>query len=216
MRLLVVSIAVVSLLGCQSKQRNNTSEAQLTAAIDRAMADARLALSEHGETDAAMKKIQAALARLATVPGLRERAKLGPLHGAATMAAGKLASDGEDKISLFVGRLAANTTTPVHDHLTWGVLHVLEGRDVYVPWQRIDSAGDPHRAELRRMEPLTLEPGQSTYWLGPPRDIHSQQTGPNDVWELIVTGKNVLGEGVTLHRHYFDPDSGRVTGSADR
>jgi predicted metal-dependent enzyme (double-stranded beta helix superfamily) len=132
------------------------------------------------------------------------------------MAAGKLASDGEDRMSLYVGRLAANTSTPVHDHLTWGVLHVLEGRDVYVPWQRLDPAGDPHRAELRRMEPLTLGPGQSTYWLGPPQDIHSQQTGPSDVWELIMTGKNVLGDIVIRHRHYFDPDSGRVTGSADR
>jgi hypothetical protein len=104
----------------------------------------------------------------------------------------------------------------VHDHLTWGVLHVLEGRDVYVPWQRIDAASDPHRAELRRLEPLTLEAGQSTHWLGPPRDIHSQQTGPSDVWELIMTGKNVLGDGVIRHRHYFDPDSGRVTGSPSR
>jgi predicted metal-dependent enzyme (double-stranded beta helix superfamily) len=216
MKWLIVSIAIASLLSCQSKQGGQKSDAELTAAIDRAMADARLALSEHGETDAAMKKIQAALARLATVPGLRERAKLGPLHGATTMTAGKLASDGEDKISLFVGRLAANTTTPVHDHLTWGVLHVLEGRDVYVPWQRVDAANDPHRAELRRMEPLILVSGHSTYWLGPPRDIHSQQTGPNDVWELIMTGKNVLGDGVIRHRHYFDPDSGRVTGSADR
>jgi hypothetical protein len=33
---------------------------------------------------------------------------------------------------------------------------------------------------------------------------------------LIMTGRNVLGDGVTRHRHYFDPDSGRITGSADR
>jgi hypothetical protein len=207
----VILFAVASLLACQSKQHDR--EAELTSAIDGAMSDARLILKEHGETEAAMKKIQVTLARLATVPGLRERARLGALHGSTTMAAGKLASDGDDRPSLFIGHFAANTTTPVHDHLTWGVLHVLEGRDVYVPWQRIDAASDPHRAELRRLEPLTLEAGQSTYWLGPPRDIHSQQTGPSDVWELIMTGKNVLGDGVVRHRHYFDPDSGRVSGT---
>ena len=216
MKSLVVFVVLVSLVSCQSKQPNREPGAELTAAIETAMAETREILKENGETEVAMKKIQAVLARLATVPGLKERAKLGTLHGAKTMAAGKLASDGEDRISLLIARFAPNTTTPVHDHLTWGVLHVLEGRDIYIPWQRIDAASDPHRAELRRMQPLTLEPGQSTYWLGPPHDIHSQETGPSDVWEMVIAGRNVLGEGVTRHRHYFDPDSGRVTGSADR
>jgi 3-mercaptopropionate dioxygenase len=212
----IVLLAMATLCGCQSKQADQRSEGELTTAIETAMADARLALQEHGESEAAMEKIRVTLARLANAPGLRERAKLRPLHGATTMTAGKLASDGDDLLSLFVGHFAAHTTTPVHDHLTWGVLHVLEGRDVYVPWQRIGPASDPHRAELRRLEPLALERGQSTYWLGPPRDIHSQQTGSSDVWELIMTGKNVLGDGVIRHRHYFDPDSGRVTGSPNR
>ena len=216
MKIIAILCAMTALCGCQSKRPDHDPAARLTAAIETAMTDSRLALKELAESDAAMKRIQTTLSRLATVPGLRERAQLHHLHGSTGMAAGKLASDGDDQISLFVVHFAANTTTPVHDHLTWGVLHVLEGHDVYVPWQRIDAATEPHRAELRQLVPLTLEPGQSTYWLGPPHDIHSQQTGRSDVWELVMTGKNVQGEGVTRHRHYFDPDSGEVSGSAAR
>jgi predicted metal-dependent enzyme (double-stranded beta helix superfamily) len=188
----------------------------LDAALAQTMADSRQAIREHGATDAGLTKIRAALAGLSRVPGLREKAALGELHGSAKTRVGKLASDGDDAISLFIGHFAANTTTPVHDHLTWGVLHVLEGRDVYVPWRRRDAGNDPHRAELDRQPPLTLEPGQSTYWLGPPDDIHSQETKESDVWELVMTGRDVTAEGVTRHRHYFDPRTGKVTGSAPR
>jgi hypothetical protein len=215
-----VALASLScaLVACQPKERDQPPEirAGREAAIDGAMVDGRRAMKEHGPTEAGMREIQRALARLAALPGIEDRARLGKLHGSATMQAGMLASDGDDQISIYVVHFAANTKTPVHDHLTWGVLHVLEGRDVYVPWQRLDAAGDPHRAELRRKDALVLHPGQSVYWLPPPHDIHSQETGERDVWELVMTGKNVLAEGVTRHRHYYDAETGRITGSAER
>ena len=182
----------------------------LQVAIDETMDEARRAVDRFGETDEAMTRIQEALAKLARKPGLKERADLTEIHVTPSTASAALASEGDDGITLFVGRSAANTSTPVHDHLTWGVIHVLEGRERYIQWERMDDGTAPGTAELRVRYEKTLEPGQSAYWLAPPNDIHSQESLDSMVWRLTLTGKNLMAEGVTDHRHYFDPETGRV------
>jgi predicted metal-dependent enzyme (double-stranded beta helix superfamily) len=210
-RFATVAAALV-LCACASSPREGGSSHRpdsLQAAIDEAMAESRRAIDELGETPAAMARIQGALDRLARVPGLRERASMGELHRSSSMQAGILASEGEEGITLIVVRFAAGSTTPVHDHLTWGVVHVLEGRDKYVEWRRVDDGTDSARADLHSEREIVLGPGQSTYWLGPPADIHSQEALDGDVWEIVMAGKNLLGSIVQDHRHNFDVETGR-------
>lgn len=210
-----IYIALILLMfGCagppQSKSEAGSDDA-LQIAIEETMSEARSAIDQFGETDEAMTTIQAALAKLARQPGLKDRADLDELHGSSSMAAAALASEGENRITLFIVRFAANSSTPVHDHLTWGVIHVLEGRDRYIQWERLADGTAHDRAELRVKSDRILEPGQSVYWLAPPNDIHSQESLSSVVWELVLSGKNLIADGITQHRHYFDPKTGRVT-----
>ena len=102
---------------------------------------------------------------------------------------------------------APDAPTPIHDHGTWAVAHVLEGRDYYIQWERLDDRSDPERAELGVKNESVLGPGDSVYWYGPPHDIHSQQGKDGPAWELVLAGKNIM----RTTRHYFDRDTGRVT-----
>ena len=49
-----------------------------------------------------MKTVMFAAVLAAQTPGLRRRAELGTLHGSAGMRAGRLASDGDAALSLFI------------------------------------------------------------------------------------------------------------------
>ena len=176
-------------------------------AIDETMIQVRQAVDEHGVTDAAIQQIQMALSQLAQTPGLKERPDLSGLHGSATTKAVVLASEGDEGLTLILARFAPDAPTPIHDHGTWAVAHVFEGRDHYIRWERLDDGSDPERAEVRVKHEKVLGPGDSVYWYGPPHDIHSQQAKDGPAWELVLAGKNMM----RTTRHYFDRDTGRVT-----
>ena len=183
----------------------------LQVAFDETITTARRAIDKYGVTDSAMIRIQAALAQLASKPSLKDRDRFQKLHGGAGVTASMLASEGEDSISLFIARFDTGHATPVHDHLTWGVIHVLEGRDRYIQWEYRYRDGDSSRAEIRQVKEMVLEPGGSTYWLPPPHDLHSQEGKGMPVWELVLAGRNLLSRNVIDHRHYYDPKTGSVT-----
>ena len=163
------------------------------------MLEARAAIDQHGVTAESMRIIEVSLRSLAKEPGLDEFDELEALHGGSAMAAMPLATEGDGGITLFIVRFAANNSTRVHDHLAWGVIHVLHGRDKYVEWSQTSETEAVAKRET------TLERGQSIYWLSPPNDIHSQKSLDSDVWEIIVAGKNLMAPIVTDHRHYYEP-----------
>lgn len=187
------------------------SDAALASAFEATIAEASAAIQEFGVTDSAMMRIQSALARLATQPSLRNPAKLQQIHGSPKSNAAVLASRGDDGLTLFLTRFEPGHATPVHDHQTWGVVHVIEGRDHYVHWDVDYPDGDHGRADVRKATGVVLVPGASVYWFPPPHDLHSQEALDGVVWELVLAGKNFLAASVLGHRHYFDPKTGGVT-----
>jgi len=206
----VLSLAMVSPPLAAEKETVKTPDS-LLAAFDETIAAARRAIDKYGVTDSAMLEIQAALAKLASKPSLKDRDQFQKLHGGAGVTASMLASEGDDGISLAIARFDTAHATPVHDHLTWGVVYVLEGRDHYTTWERKYTDGDSSHAEIRQLNELTLERGGSTSWFPPPHDLHSQQGMGEPVWELVLTGRSLLSPNVIDHRHYFDPKTGSVT-----
>ena len=145
------------------------------------------------------------LRALGQAAGLKEHVHLRPLHQG-TAAGNVLASQGRHGITLFLARLGPEALTPVHDHGTWGIAYVFEGRDRYLRWSRQDKTGDPGRVPLRLEYERILAPGD-TEWFVPPGDIHSQQGEGGYAWELILFGKDIT----QFPRRYFDPHTGRVT-----
>jgi predicted metal-dependent enzyme (double-stranded beta helix superfamily) len=108
---------------------------------------------------------------------------------------------------LILTRFQPGRATPVHDHGSWAVAYVVDGRERYVHWQRLDDGSDPRRADVKAKYERTLGPGDAVYWFDPPHDIHSQEAVDGVAWELLLFGRNPQQR--TLQ--YFDPKTGLVT-----
>lgn len=90
------------------------------------------------------------------------------------------------------------TPTGIHDHLTWGVLTVLEGRDRYERFDRNGvggvSLGCTHY----------LAAGDVLWWNTPPDDVHRQCGLDDGALELLLLGTLPEGARVTT---FADPGS---------
>jgi hypothetical protein len=121
------------------------------------VADAVALLAKHGATDEGFRAVGARLRRLARQPGIVADEHLVALHGSA--AAATVLHEGADgTCALLLGRFPAEAPTPVHNHNTWGIACVVQGRDRYLRWERRDDGTDPTRAALS--------------WPLPPRAVH--------------------------------------------
>jgi nitrilase len=133
------------------------------------------------------------------------RAGLRTLHGSG--AASTILGEGADGSVLMLARFPSDAPTPVHNHNSWGVVCVLEGRDRYLSWRRLDDGSDPGHARVELAEERELGPLDVVWFDPPPQDIHSQQGIGGDVWELVYFGANPN----LAPRAYFEPDTGTVT-----
>src|SRR6476660_4154497 len=77
------------------------------------------------------------------------------------------AEDGS--LCLFSLVVPANASTPVHDHLAWGVVGVYRGEQDETVYRRLDDESDPTRADLEVSKRQTLKRGD-LYPLIPPTD----------------------------------------------
>lgn len=171
--------------------------------VEQFMADARATYAASGSSEAGREQLGALLQRLARVPGLIPEDGLLALHGGEATAT-VLASDGAEGLTLMLARFLAPTS--VHDHGSWGVACVIQGRDRYSTWELVDTAADPTHAEVRLKSEQDMGPGDVVSWGGPPHDLHAQQGVDGPAWELVLFGRNVT----MLPRHYYDPASGVV------
>jgi predicted metal-dependent enzyme (double-stranded beta helix superfamily) len=117
--------------------------------------------------------------------------------------------DLEGSLSLSALVLQHGATTPVHDHLAWGLVGLYVGEqeeEVYDLAHPVHA--DDHHADLKLVEKKHLTAG-SLYELIPPTgDIHRVTTTSQDLSiSLHLLGNDV---GCTL-RHRFEPETGEVT-----
>lgn len=113
-------------------------------------------------------------------------------------------------LQIYVVEFAPGMPTPVHDHVTWGLIGIAGGQQRTTRYERTDDGGDPERAELRLISEEVLDRG-AVYPLLPPEDIHRIETvGERPSYSLHVLGAD-LGR---QQRHIFDPETGRVTAVA--
>lgn len=163
-------------------------------------------LDRLGETPEARAQIEAALQELALVPGVLPEIALAKLHEAGSTAT-ILHQGPEGRGALMLLRLPAEAPTPIHNHNTWGVACVVQGRNRYWNWERLDDGADPNRAEVRLVEVIDHGPGESVAWGDPPQDLHAQQGIGEAAYEFVFFGRNPNLQ----PRAYFDPESGAVT-----
>jgi predicted metal-dependent enzyme (double-stranded beta helix superfamily) len=115
------------------------------------------------------------------------------------------AEDGS--LTLFSLVIPAGVSTPVHDHLAWGLIGVYRGEQAETIYERTDDGADPEHADLVVSKELHAKRGDF-YALIPPRDdIHYVSTvseGPSVSLHLLAN------DTACVWRHKFDPDEGTV------
>jgi len=117
------------------------------------------------------------------------------------------AEDGS--LCLFSLVIPAGASTPVHDHLAWGLIGVYRGEQEETIYERRDDGSVEGRAELEVSKGLHVREGEF-YALLPPRDdIHYVKTvsqGPSVSIHLLAN------DTACVWRHRFDPEGGTVDG----
>jgi len=116
------------------------------------------------------------------------------------------AQDGS--LCLFSLVVPVGASTPVHDHLAWGLVGIYRGRQDETVYRRLDDGHDPARADLEIAKRQELGPGEFYSLLPPTDDIHYVRTisdAPSISIHLLAN------DTACVWRHKFDPASGSVT-----
>jgi predicted metal-dependent enzyme (double-stranded beta helix superfamily) len=116
------------------------------------------------------------------------------------------AEDGS--LCLFSLVVPPGASTPVHDHLAWGLVGVYRGAQLDTTYERLDDGSRPEQAKLRVATHQTVQAGEFYVLLPPDGDIHYVKT----VSETESVSIHLLANDTAcVWRHKFDPDAGTVT-----
>lgn len=109
---------------------------------------------------------------------------------------------GDGSLSLFSLVVPPDASTPVHDHLAWGLVGLYVGKQEEEVYQRMDDGSQPGVARLLLTTRHRLEPGDFYELLPPAGDIHRVKTTSTNASVSI----HLLGcDAGCILRHTFDP-----------
>ncbi len=117
------------------------------------------------------------------------------------------ADDGS--LCLFSLVIPPAVSTPVHDHLAWGVIGVYRGRQHETIYRRLDDGRDAHHAQLTVAREQVVNTGEFYTLVPPIDDIHYVKTvsaAPSVSIHLLAN------DTACVWRHRFDPATGVVAG----
>ena len=116
------------------------------------------------------------------------------------------ATDGS--LCLFSLVVPAGASTPVHDHLAWGLVGIYRGQQDETIYRRLDDGANAGKAQLEIKQQQRLNAGEFYALLPPQDDIHYVETvsdGPSISIHLLAN------DTACVWRHKFEPDEGTVT-----
>jgi predicted metal-dependent enzyme (double-stranded beta helix superfamily) len=116
------------------------------------------------------------------------------------------AEDGS--LCLFSLVVPIGASTPVHDHLAWGLVGIYRGRQDETVYRRLDDCHDPAHADLEIAKRQELGPGEFYTLLPPTDDIHYVRT-ISDTPSISI--HLLANDTACVWRHRFDPATGTVT-----
>jgi predicted metal-dependent enzyme (double-stranded beta helix superfamily) len=97
--------------------------------------------------------------------------------------------------------------TPIHDHLSWGVLGFIDGREKETRYKRVDDGTDKERAVLQEVGVHYTEKGRTSHLVTPTRDIHKvENPGDTPSVSIHVYGCD-MGQ---QRRRRYDLETGRI------
>ncbi len=111
-------------------------------------------------------------------------------------------------LCLFSLVVPAGASTPVHDHLAWGLVGIYRGRQDETVYRRLDDGSDPGRARLEISKRHQLGRGEFYTLLPPEDDIHYVST-ISDTPSISI--HLLANDTACVWRHRFEPSTGVVT-----
>jgi len=116
------------------------------------------------------------------------------------------AEDGS--LCLFSLVVPSGSTTPVHDHLAWGLIGLYRGRQAETVYRRLDNGAIDGEARLEVTVEQDVEQGEFFALLPPDGDIHRVSTISE---EPSVSIHLLANDTACVWRHSYNPDAGTVT-----
>jgi len=116
------------------------------------------------------------------------------------------AEDGS--LCLFSLVVPPGASTPVHDHLAWGLVGVYRGEQDETVYRRLDDGSNPAQAELEIAKRQALRPGDLYALIPPTDDIHYVKTISQSA---SISIHLLANDTACVWRHKYDPASGVVT-----
>ena len=178
----------------------------------RALIDETRRLTEEISSDAErVEALRPAFAQLLSADGWLPDEYASPDHGSG-MGGGigqyalYRAEDGS--LTLFSLVIPAGASTPVHDHLAWGLIGVYRGEQEETIYTRLDDGSSEERADLAVSKELRVSQGEFYTLLPPADDIHYVKT----VSDTASVSLHLLANDTAcVWRHKFDPEEGSVS-----
>jgi predicted metal-dependent enzyme (double-stranded beta helix superfamily) len=98
------------------------------------------------------------------------------------------------------------STTPIHDHCTWGVIGVYQGQETETLYRIVEGSVVAGKVRIAAQGTAVIYPGE-VGCVVPPHDVHCVANNGSDVAVSIhVYGTNIGQQA----RHVFDLDTGQV------
>lgn len=169
-------------------------------AIAAFIAEVKQILAAEGPSETGLERIAARMARLTRDPAATADSDRvsGNVH---TGQQSRPVYSDETGLTLMRARFGPEAMTPIHNHGSWGVVGVYQGRDRYQLWRRLDEGGESGQARVALVEERVLGPGDVAILPPPPQDIHAQQGIGEPAYEFVLFGRDAT----RLPRLYFDP-----------
>jgi len=117
------------------------------------------------------------------------------------------------ELCLFSLVVPAGSSTPVHDHLAWGLVGIYRGAQLDTTYARLDDGRDETKATLQVAREERVGAGQFYALLPPDGDIHYVKTVSDTPSVSIHLLANDTG---CVMRHKYDPVAGSVTAFRSR
>jgi predicted metal-dependent enzyme (double-stranded beta helix superfamily) len=114
----------------------------------------------------------------------------------------------ERALTIFSLVIPPNSKTPVHDHLSWGLLGLYKGTQEETVYRRIDNGALEGRAQLEIVGVYQVKSRDIYRLLPPDGDIHAVKATTVFTPSVSI---HVMGNDIgSIWRHKYDPEQGSV------
>lgn len=101
----------------------------------------------------------------------------------------------------------AGKGTPIHDHLSWGVLGFIDGAEMETRYKRVDDGSSESHAKLEQVGVHYTEKGRTSHVVTPSRDVHKVEN-PGDTPSISI---HVYGCDMgRQRRRRYDAQTGQI------